>query len=223
MKKKVNKKVPLLAKIFDPRMPLLDLARFTAWPVLFFYRIKLVFENDKAKKFRKTTGIIASNHTGFADVPIIYSLMLYRRICFVTAKEVYKNRFSEWFYKRVGCIKIDRENPSIQTFKTITNCLERGHFVGVFPEGKINKEEALKTFKSGVVMMALMSGKPIYPIYIKRRKNIFQRQKIAVGDAIYVNEYFSSRFPSMEEIEKVANIVRDKEIKLKEMVGDNNE
>ena len=219
-KKKKYKKVPLLAKIFDPKMWFLDFARFTAWPALFFYRMKVIYENDKAKKFRRNTGIIASNHTGFGDVPIIYSLMLYRRICYVTAKEVYKTKFSTWFYNSVGCIQIDRESPSIQTFKAITNCLDKGHFVGVFPEGTINKEENLKTFKSGVVMMALMSGKPITPIYIKRRKNWFERQRVAVGEAINVGEYFSSRFPSMEEIEKVTNLVREKEIKLKEMVGE---
>ena len=72
-------------------------------------------------------------------------------------------------------------------------------------------------------MMALMSGKPIIPIYIKRRKSWLQRQRVAVGEAINVNDYFSSRFPSMEEIEKVTNLVRDKELKLKEMVGDYNE
>lgn len=223
MKKKKSKKVSRFSKIFDPKMWFLDFARLTAWPALFFYRMKIIYENKNAKKFRKHTGIIASNHTGFGDVPIIYSLMLYRRICFVTAKEVYKTKFSSRFYNLVGCIKIDRENPAIQTFKSITNCLDHGHFVGVFPEGAINKEEALKTFKSGVVMMALMSGKPIIPIYIKRRKSWFNRQRVAVGEAIYVSDYFSSRFPSMEEIEKVTNLVREKELKLKEMVGDYNE
>ena len=221
--KKKNKKVHFLAKIFDPKMLLLDFARLTAWPALLFYRMKVIYENKSAKKFRKHTGIIASNHTGFGDVPIIYSLMLYRRICFVTAKEVYKTKFSSRFYNAVGCIKIDRENPSIQTFKSITNCLNHGHFVGVFPEGSINKEEALKTFKSGVVMMALMSDKPIIPIYIRRRNSWFNRQRVAVGEPINVSDYFSSRFPSMEEIEHVTNLVRDKELKLKEMVGDYNE
>ena len=223
MKKKKNKKVPLIAKIFDPKMWFLDFFRFTAWPVLFFYRMNVIYENKNAKKFRKHTGIIASNHTGFGDIPIIYSLMLYRRICFVAAKEIYHTKFGSFFYKLVGCIKIDRQNPSIQTFKSITKCLDKGHYVGVFPEGSINKEEDINSFKSGIVMMALMSNKPIIPIYIKRRKSILNRQKVAVGEPIYVNEYFSSRFPSMEEIEKVTNLVREKELKLKEMVGDYNE
>ena len=158
MKRKKNKKISFFGKLFDPRMFFLDFARINAWPVLLFYRMKIIYENDNAKKFRRNTGIIASNHTGFSDVPIIYSLMCYRRICFVTAKEVYKSKFSTGFYNAVGCIKIDRENPSIQSFKKITGCLDRGHYVGIFPEGSINKEQNLKMFKSGVVMMALMSG-----------------------------------------------------------------
>ena len=60
-------------------------------------------------------------------------------------------------------------------------------------------------------------------IYIKRRKNWFQRQRVAVGEAIYVSDYFTSRFPSMEEINKVTELVRVKEMKLKEMVGEKNE
>ena len=39
-------------------------------------------------------------------------------------------------------------------------------------------------------------------IYIKRRKNWFQRQRVAVGEPIYLSDFFTSRFPSMEEIEK---------------------
>ena len=65
--KKKNKKVPLLAKLFDPKMLLLDFARLTAWPALLFYRMKVVYENKNAKKFRKHTGIIASNHTDYFD------------------------------------------------------------------------------------------------------------------------------------------------------------
>lgn len=118
---------------------------------------------------------------------------------------------------------LSEKNCSYSTPSNATDCLDRGHYVGVFPEGFINREDVLKTFKSGVVMMALMSGKPIIPIYIKRRKNWFQRQRVAVGEAIYVSDYFTSRFPSMEEINKVTELVRVKEMKLKEMVGEKNE
>ena len=45
--KKKNKKYSLFAKIFDPKMFVLDFARLTAWPVLFFYRMKILFENGK--------------------------------------------------------------------------------------------------------------------------------------------------------------------------------
>ena len=68
--KKKNKKYSLFAKLFDPKMFVLDFARLTAWPALLFYRMKVLYENKNAKKFRKHTGIIASNHTGFGDVPI---------------------------------------------------------------------------------------------------------------------------------------------------------
>ena len=47
-----------------------------------------------------------------------------------------------------------------------------------------------------------------------------ERQRVAVGEPIYLSDYFTTRFPSMDEIEKVTNLVRDKEIKLKELVGE---
>ena len=35
----------------------------------------------------------------------------------------------------------------------------------------------------------------IIPIYIKRRKSWWSRQRVAVGEAINISDYFTSKFP----------------------------
>ena len=48
-KKKKNKKISLFAKLFDPKMLLLDFARLTAWPALLFYRMKVIYTGTRKK------------------------------------------------------------------------------------------------------------------------------------------------------------------------------
>ena len=56
--------------------------------------------------------------------------------------------------------------------------------------------------------------KPIVPIYIKKRKNIWQRQRVVIGEPIHPIE-MCDKMPSLADMEKIAEVVREKEKELK--------
>ena len=64
-------------------------------------------------------------------------------------------------------------------------------------------------------MMANVAGTDILPIYIGKRKRVFlSRQRIVIGDRINVKEYIAGPMPTMQEIEKITELLMEKEKKL---------
>jgi hypothetical protein len=57
-------------------------------------------------------------------------------------------------------------------------------------------------------------------VYIDRRKSFWHREKIIVGNPIYLHEYCSP-IPTMPEIEKAGEILYQKEQELKQFYIEN--
>lgn len=214
---KRNKKYSKLSKIFDFRLFLYDLAKWSAaFPGVLIIRLKLIFASEKAKKFRRETSIYVSNHFGFSDPFILFKLTLYRRLIFIVSDLFVKRKFLNFFFfKCCRMIPISRENVSMKTFKTSVNELKRGHNICIFPEGRIVKDQE-SDFKAGAVMMAHMANVPIQPVYIEPVKfSIFRRKKVVIGDKIYLNQIIKNKIPTMEDIELATKYLHDVQKELK--------
>ena len=209
-------RAPLFARIFDPRMWLYDIFKiFGSWPILLDLRLKRVFVNPETKRGRmRGKYLAASNHVSFEDPVIMFNAFFGRRVCFVAVDELFKNKFWGPIFKTFGCIPISKENVSLETFKQIDKQLYRGHVVGIFPEGTVSQDDSLHAFKSGVVMMAVMSGADILPMYIVKRTNRWHRQEVIIGEKIILKEHISSEFPPMEEINSLTELVHEREQEL---------
>ena len=115
------------------------------------------------------------------------------------------------------CIKVDRENFSVAAVRDVIDRLSIGKAIAIFPEGKLNYDDdtPFLTFKSGAVMMAHRAGAPILPIYIVKRSSNLQRQRMVIGEPIDLRQILGET-PSLDELSKASEIVRKKEIELKE-------
>ncbi|MDE7405573.1 MAG: 1-acyl-sn-glycerol-3-phosphate acyltransferase [Clostridiales bacterium] len=207
-------------KIFSFKYFLFDFVRVTgAIPALVAYRVKKLYVTPAAKKKIKGGAILASNHIGFFDVSYLMTAVWYRRLHFVTIKEVYENKWSRmWFKHFTNVVAIDRENTSMSSMREIVSLLNAGKVVGIFPEGHINENDATKTigeYKSGAVLMAIMSGKPIIPVYISPRKSCWERIKIVFGEPIYVDEEERKKSPLAYRL-TLAQLLYDREKELQE-------
>lgn len=221
-KKKQTNKVSKFFQIFDYRMFGYDFVKFTGGlPIVIWYRIKKIFVNKKQKKILNNTPyLIAPNHIGFTDIMIVANTFWNRRLRFVATKDLYINKFRRFlFNKFFACIEVDKENVSMKTFKEVKDALNRGHCVPVFPEGTIaKKEDSVIEYKSGVVLMSLVSKVPIVPVYMEKRTKWYKRQRVVIGELLDLTKYCKSPMPSMEEIKKLTLILHDEEVKLKQLL-----
>ena len=127
-----------------------------------------------------------------------------------------KTKFTKWFYHNCGCVPVNREKPSLKTFREIVQRLEGGNVVAMFPEGHVSfkNDNPMSPFKSGAVLMAYQANVPIIPVYREIRSNPWKRQRIVIGEPIDIKKTFGENV-SVAEIEKIAQYLFDKEQELK--------
>ena len=151
-----------------------------------WFRPKRIYTCEKARKIPKGGLLLIANHTDFAD-PVYMMLGVWqRRQYFLVSEELMDGPHGRLF-KACRCIRIDRDNPGVSTFREITERLKSGECVSMCPEGKIAADSTKPSpFKSGAVLMAIRSGVPIIPMYIKKKKSAFGRLRIVIGESVDV-------------------------------------
>ncbi|MBQ3266088.1 MAG: 1-acyl-sn-glycerol-3-phosphate acyltransferase [Ruminococcus sp.] len=205
------------AKLFSLKYLFVDFVRITgALPTYIWYRPQIVYENRAARQRIRGGALLISNHNCFFDPIYIMIALWYRRHHIVCNQEFYNTK-ARWFLEHVLCIPIDIDNIGFNTMKEINDHLTAGELVSMFPEGHVNDGSGeMRSFKSGMVLMAMRAKVPIVPIYVKEHKPRSSRLKVVVGEAIDVNQLFGSR-PTMTDIENVTEKLFQKENELKEI------
>lgn len=208
------------SKIFSTKYFLQDLLRITgAIPLLIALRPKRMYISASAKKKIKGGAIIACNHRGYFDPMCVMASIWYRRHHFVAMKEMFDTKRKKfWFTKAFLCFPIDREVPNIAEIRAIVAALKEDKLVTIFPEGHISENEdgEMNEFKSGMVLMAVMSGKPIIPMYLQKRQNVWQRLRVGIGEPIYVDDEERKKAP-LEYMDKLSKQIYEKEKELQEL------
>lgn len=185
-------------------------------PGFIFWRPKHLYENKNAKKKIWGGGLLISNHLGFLDPVFLMYGFWYRRLHFIALRILFNTKAKNFWFRKFLCIPIDRENLNMDTFREIVGEMKNDHLVAMFPEGHINFEnDELQKFKSGMILMAMQSKKPIYPVYIKKEKSFWKRLLIAVGEPITLPTGMG-----LKEIETATQDLYEKEILLKK-IADN--
>ncbi len=208
-----------ISKVFSLKYVIYDFIKWTAGPPgLIWFRPKKLYLSKNAKKFIRGGALMISNHSGFFDPVCLMIGIWYRRHHFVAWKRLFEGKFRHFLFNAFQCIPIDKEHFGIGTFREITSHLKNEELVVIFPEGRVNvtEENQLQSFKSGMILMAAQSGKPIVPVYIKRRKNIFERLVLAIGESIDVRAYCSA-MPNMQQIEQITQELFRQETLLKNL------
>ena len=208
------------AKLFSFKYLFVDFVRLTAAvPTLLWYRPKVLYENENAKKKIKGRALVISNHTFFFDPIYLMLAIWYRRHRFICNQKFYETN-AKFFFKLVRCIPIDIENFNIGSLRVINDCLQSGELVSMFPEGHINDgTDNMRSFKSGMVLMAMRAGAPIVPIYVKRHRPVYKRLTIMIGEAIDINARYGGRM-NLSQIDELTTELFDKENKLKAMIDE---
>jgi 1-acyl-sn-glycerol-3-phosphate acyltransferase len=108
--------------------------------------------------------ICYANHTGMAEVPILFTELLPRPVTGIAKIESWDNWFLRWIFTMWNAIPIRRGEADMQALHSMLLALENGYFVGLSPEGTRNKTGVLLQAHPGVVLLALKSGAPLMPV-----------------------------------------------------------
>lgn len=172
-----------------------------------FYRVfhPIVVEGmenfDMEKPF-----VLCANHQSNWDVFALY-LACPRIINFMAKAELFKFKPFGFLLKQLGAFPIDRGKSDITAIKTALKVLKNGEVLGIFPEGRRNKELDEDNAKAGAVLIASKCNVPILPVAITSDYKLFHSVRITMGKPVVVTEDHKL---TNEEIHKKANQVMHK-------------
>lgn len=204
-------------RIIDLKWAFVFFVKVTGFiPIMLFLRPKYYYPSKETKKeFKRTSCIIASNHSSLQDPFYLVSVMYFKRLSIVATKELFEG-FKGLIFRGFRAIRIDKDAASLSTFKQVNNVIKDGHSVAVFPEGTtVHDKDEVINFKTGVILMSKLSKAPIYPLYLVKRKNIFQRYKIIIGERFDLDK-LNLEGTVKEKQEKAAELLHAKELELQQ-------
>lgn len=183
-------------------------------PAIIFLKTKVYYSSLLAKKENKHIkggAIIISNHTSQFDYYTLLFHFLFRVVHTFVGEIVYKFKglhFLNYVMENIRCF---RNEYSEEPINQGLSYLKKNKLVLIFPEGGYETIKGkIQSFKRGVIYLALRSGKPIIPIYQKGSYSLFKRNRILIGERIYLKDYLSNDEPDEKEIDRLAGMLQSK-------------
>ena len=161
--------------------------------------------------------LISSNHPTFLDPIILLASIRARRLPSLATTDLFTTKLKAFMFTRMHCIPVDKNNFSMTTFHEVVDRLKDGCAVVIFPEGHVNRGggQEINAFKSGAILMAHRASAPILPVYSARREKWYHRQYGVVGQP-FDGRSAVGMIPTMEQVERVSEQLREKEMELKQ-------
>ncbi|QBO35335.1 1-acyl-sn-glycerol-3-phosphate acyltransferase [Periweissella cryptocerci] len=172
-----------------------------------FARALLYIINGKPQirnydKLPEGTYILAGPHRTWWD-PIYFALAAAPlKFSFMAKIELFKNPILKWILVGANAFPVDRANPGPSVIKTPVKNLKSGDLgLIIFPSGSRHSND----IKSGAMMIAKLSGKPIVPIVYQGPLTfggLFKRNNVELnfGDPIYIDRRDKLTEARVEEI-----------------------
>lgn len=160
-------------------------------PIIYFI-VKIFFRPTiKGLKNIPKSGkvILAGNHTNYFDCLLLIATSK-RKVHFLAKKELFK-WYSNWFFKSMGAIPVDRNKKDEKCKQAAIKVLNQDKVLGIFPEGTINrkKETIILPLKYGTVNFSQQTKASIVPFAITGKYNIMNgKLKIEFGKSFVANE-----------------------------------
>ena len=137
--------------------------------------------------------ILVCNHTSGLD-PLLIQSVVERVVIWMMAKEYYDIKGLTWVFKAIEAIPVDRGARDTASVRAALRHLADGRILGVFPEGRIERTRELMPFQTGVALMAIKTGVPVYPAFLDGS----QRNKTMLGGFLWPNRATLAFGPPVE-------------------------
>ena len=198
---------------------LYNFVKITAYPAIWaFMHPKYVYENGMARgtRLRQKGMLIVSNHSWWIDAPFMYYVFFKLAPRCIAAQDVANiNKSWRFFEKTMGCILLDRSGFDWGAIRTCMDCLKDDIPLVVFPEGHMNYDDKLLPFMNGAVMMALMTGVPVAPVYMHTTYKGFKKQVYVIGELIRFDR--TSQMPDNNSVNRANELLYNKLTELRQI------
>lgn len=193
-------------------------------PHLFYFKKKVYYVN-KSKSSRKIKGsaILISNHKSVFDFALYMYVFMFRDMYTLIGEVMFeKGKLFGWFLKKIGGIKVERQNYDFDFINKALEKLEKGKVIEIYPEARLPlaHEKNILPFKPSFVYLALESGAPIIPVYTNGEYNTKKRTKVLIGEQIYLRELYDDSKSEKENIDFLCNYVKDYIERLEVMINE---
>lgn len=143
--------------------------------VLVFSKVWFRIRCEGADKLPKDGGVLlVANHSSYLD-PGMVGITATRWVGFLAQAGLASLAPCRWWLSQVGVTLIDRDAPSKQAMRLISDCLKAGEVVGLFPEGTRSKDGSVDVFKGGVEFLVRRTKATVVPIGIDGSHRAYPR------------------------------------------------
>lgn len=108
--------------------------------------------------------ILAPNHTGFIDAPLLMGASP-RPVHTLAKEELFRGPLG-WLLRGVGQIPLNRDDPGRGLMQAGLGVLDDGRILVVFPEGTRGAGD-FSEMRTGLAWFALRSGAPVIPVIFR--------------------------------------------------------
>ena len=154
------------------------------YPIMkIFFRLK----SSGTEKIPDGAALVCANHSSILD-PMLIAVAFTKKhfLHFMAKKELAKSKIMKLIIDKGGSFLVDRAHSDIEAIKTTIKYLKSDEKVMMFPEGTRISDEDSTAAKNGAVRIAVKTKAPIVPVYIQRKKKIFRKTYVVVGDPYYI-------------------------------------
>ena len=120
--------------------------------------------------------VFATNHQGYADIPVTCAALDKFQFGYVAKSDLEKLPFYGWWMKHIRSVFIKRDDAraALRAMDEGTDLIEKGFSLLIFPEGTRSKGGPVAEFKKGSLRLATKPGVPIIPVTINGTHRAFE-------------------------------------------------
>lgn len=110
--------------------------------------------------------LLVSNHSSVLDPPLVGAVSR-RQLSYLAKAELFRVPLFGGLLRRVNARPLERGAADPAALRTALRVLRDGGALLVFPEGTRGEEGVLRPAKPGAGMLAVLSGAPVVPVYVR--------------------------------------------------------
>lgn len=138
-------------------------SRWLAWPCIWLARLLYRVRFSGGKNLPESGALLVANHLSFAD-PVVLQMACARPIRFVGYEGLTRHWFFRLAFKLSGTIPVSPKN-ALETMRRVSQALQAGELVLLFPEGAISRTGQLMKLERGYELMAKKADVPVVPVF----------------------------------------------------------